>query len=113
MFKKKPAKSKVDDDAVSLRLRVRNVMDGRLVTLIMTSLTLYALFGDDFRLWFFSQTIDIYFYSFLNVALIMFLMEILINSCVQDEFKYSFFFWLDIVATLSLLPDIQFIVILF
>jgi hypothetical protein len=43
----------------------------------------------------------------------MFLMEIMINSCVQDDFKYSFFFWLDIIATLSLLPDIQFIVILF
>lgn len=25
---------------------------------------------------------------------------------VQAEFKYSFFFWLDIIATLSLIPDI-------
>ncbi len=88
-------------------------MDGKIVTIIMTSLTLFALFGDDFRLWFFTQTIDIYFYSFLTFALFMFLMEIMINSCVQDGFKYSFFFWLDIIATLSLLPDIQFIVILF
>jgi hypothetical protein len=88
-------------------------MDGKIVTIIMTSLTLFALFGDDFRLWFFTQTIDIYFYSFLTFALFMFLMEIMINSCVQDDFKYSFFFWLDIIATLSLLPDIQFIVILF
>lgn len=88
-------------------------MDGKIVTIIMTSLTLFALFGDDFRLWFFTQTIDIYFYCFLTFALFMFLMEIMINSCVQDDFKYSFFFWLDIIATLSLLPDIQFIVILF
>jgi hypothetical protein len=28
---------------------------------------------------------------------------------VQIDFKYSFFFWLDIIATLSLIPDIQWI----
>jgi hypothetical protein len=113
MLKKKPQNKKVDDDEVPIRQRVREVMDGKIVTVVMTSLTLFALFGDDFRLWFFSYTIDMYFYSFLTVALVMFLMEIMVNSCVQDEFQYSFFFWLDIIATLSLLPDIQFIVILF
>lgn len=40
----------------------------------------------------------------------MFSTEILINSCVVDDFKYSFFFWLDIIATLSLIPDIAWIV---
>lgn len=35
----------------------------------------------------------------------------MINSGVQDDFKYSFFFWLDIIATVSLLPDIEFIVL--
>jgi hypothetical protein len=25
-----------------------------------------------------------------------------------DDFKFSFFFWLDIIATISLLPDISF-----
>lgn len=28
---------------------------------------------------------------------------------VKEDFKYSFFFWLDIIATLSLIPDIQWI----
>jgi hypothetical protein len=34
---------------------------------------------------------------------------LLINSCIADDFKWSFFFWLDIIATLSLLPDVSFI----
>jgi hypothetical protein len=36
----------------------------------------------------------------------LFSIEILINSMVVDGFKYSFFFWLDLIATLSLIPDI-------
>ena len=54
MLKKKPQNKKVEDDEVPIRQRVREVMDGKIITVIMTSLTLFALFGDDFRLWFFS-----------------------------------------------------------
>jgi hypothetical protein len=39
----------------------------------------------------------------------MFTTEIMINSIVIEDFKYSFFFWLDIIATLSLIPDIKWI----
>jgi len=79
-------------------------------TTIMTVLTLFALFGDDFRLWFAQKDADVYFFSILTVSFILFFFEILINSGVQDDFKYSFFFWLDIIATASLLIDIEFIV---
>jgi len=110
MFRKKAHNKKGEDDEIPIRQRVREFMDGRVVTLIMTSFTLFALFGDDFRLWFFAKIIDVYFFSVLLLALLMFLMEIMINSCVQDDFKYSFFFWLDIIATISLAPDIEFLV---
>jgi len=110
MFRKKAHNKKGEDDQVPIRQTVREFMDGKLVASIMTSLTLFALFGDDFRLWFFEKTIDVYFFSFLLFALLMFLLELMINSCVQDDFKYSFFFWLDIIATISLAPDIQFLV---
>jgi len=33
-------------------------------------------------------------------------MEILFGSIVLEDFKYSFFFYLDIIATLSLVNDI-------
>jgi len=29
---------------------------------------------------------------------------------VDDEFKYSFFFWLDIIATLSLILDVPWLI---
>jgi len=77
----------------------------------MTFLTLFALFGDDFRLWFFDKGSDPYFFGVLTVSLVLFALEILFNACVLDDFKYSFFFWLDIIATASLIPDIDFLVI--
>ena len=106
--KKDPAKKKFgDDDEVPVRQKVREFVEGKLITVIMTLLTLFALFGDDFRLWFFTKGADPFFFAVLCLAFVLFFLEILINSCVLDDFKYSFFFWLDIVATFSLLPDID------
>lgn len=99
-----------DDDEITIRMRVREIIEGKVVTTIMTIVTIFALFGDDFRLWFFDSYIDPYFYGALVISLILFGFEILLNSCVVDDFKYSFFFWLDIVATLSLVVDIAWIV---
>ena len=99
-----------DDDEVTIRMRSREFVEGKIVTTVMTIVTLFALFGDDFRLWFFESWIDPYFYSVLSLCFVLFALEILLNSCVVDDFKYSFFFWLDIVATLSLIVDIVWLV---
>lgn len=71
--------------------------------------TIYVLFGDDIRLWFTPKSADPYFYGGICLSLLLFTVEILINSCVVDDYKYSFFFWLDVIATLSLIPDIGWI----
>lgn len=76
----------------------------------MTFLTIFALFGDDIRLWFFDEEVDQMFFLILTLSFLLFALEIMINACVIDDFKYSFFFWLDIIATASLIPDIDFLV---
>ena len=76
------------------------------MTIIMTVTTLFALFGDDIRLWQTDKNADIFFFIGLIISLILFSLELLLQSCVVDDFKYSFFFWLDFIATLSLIPDI-------
>jgi len=43
------------------------------------------------------------------LSLVLFTLELLVQSCVVDDFKYSFFFWLDFIATASLIPDIVWI----
>lgn len=39
----------------------------------------------------------------------LFSLEILLNTIVMEDFKYSYFFWLDIIATVSLVFDINMI----
>jgi hypothetical protein len=75
----------------------------------MAAVTLFALFGDDFRLWFTTMKADVYIDAALIFSLIAFTVEILVNSCVVDDFKYSFFFWLDIIATVSICVDVTLI----
>jgi len=75
----------------------------------MSCVTLFALVGDDIRLWITDKEADTPFNSGLLLSFIMFTTEILLNTVVIDEFKYSFFFWLDIIATLSVVIDIPWI----
>lgn len=39
----------------------------------------------------------------------LFILELVANSVVLDDYKFSFFFWLDVVAVLSMIPDIPYI----
>ena len=60
-------------------------------------------------MWLFSEGADPYFFVGYIIALILFSLEILLTCLVDQGYKYSFFFWLDILATLSLIPDINWI----
>ena len=95
-----------DDEAEPVRQQVREVVEGKFITSLMTFITIFALFGDDIRNWLTTKEADDYFFVGLVISFILFSAELLVNSCVVDDFKYSFFFWLDFVATLSLVPDI-------
>lgn len=65
-----------------------------------------TLFQDDIRLIATEKPADIYFHSALMISFILFAMEVFFGSIVLEDFKYSFFFYLDIIATLSLVNDI-------
>lgn len=89
-----------------MRQRVREIIEGKYITILMSVTTVFALFGDDLRLWLTTKDADPYFYAGLSVSFVLFALEIFINSCVLNDFKFSFFWWLDIIATLSLISDI-------
>lgn len=61
------------------------------------------------RLWLTDKETDDYFFAALTLSLILFSLELMILSCVKDDFKYSLLFWLDFIATASLLQDISWI----
>ncbi|CEL96628.1 unnamed protein product [Vitrella brassicaformis CCMP3155] len=99
-------KEGTDEIAASLEAFI----DGRFMTILMTFVTIFALFGDDVRLAGFYKPSDPYFYALFLISLLLFAFELIINSITKENYKWSFFFWLDIIATLSLVPDIPWVV---
>jgi len=84
-------------------------LDTTLVTVTMTIVTLYALFGDDVRLLFFEKSADNTFYTLTFISLIMFSIEIIFSSIAKEDYFNSFYFWLDFISTISLITDIGWI----
>jgi len=83
------------------------VLDHKMFTYIMTALTIYALFGDDMRLLFFPKSADFTFNVLTSISMFAFIFEIVVSSTAKrDEYLFSFYFWLDVTATISLILDI-------
>ena len=84
-------------------------LESKWVSFTMTLVTVYALFAVDIRdLATHSQT-DPIFFSFSSAAMFLFLIELLLSAFAKPDYLWSFYFWLDLVGTLSLLPDIGWI----
>lgn len=76
---------------------------------IMFILTVYALIGDDIRLASTPQAADLWFNIVTIVAFLLFAFELLASCIGKDDYFLGFFFWLDLVATCSLILDITWV----
>ena len=83
------------------------------------SVTVFVLFGDDIRLLLCPPSYDAVF-GFLNGgAFFLFLLELILTSWAKSDFTkgifkvkgymFGFFFWLDLLAILSMLPNLTWI----
>ena len=72
-------------------------------------MTIYALFSDDLRVMFFNENADIKFDVITLIAITLFTIEIVISTLTVEAYYKSFFMYLDIISTLSLIFDIQFL----
>ena len=86
--------------------RIAAFIDGTRVTLFMTAVTLWTLFGDDIRLLAFAQEDDRIFVYVVYVCFFLFALEMILACVAKRDYPFSFFFWLDTMATMSLLIDI-------
>ena len=75
---------------------------------LMGILTVFALFGDDLRLAFCPPDSDESFTIISCIALFAFILEFGLQNYVRPEYRGNFYFWLDLVSTLSLVTDIPF-----
>lgn len=77
---------------------------------VMGLITIYALVGEDLRMASYtSKYDDLYFNIVTIVALNLFSFEMVCSCIGKDDYFLSFFFFLDLVATSSLLLDITWV----
>ncbi len=85
----------------------RKILDNKSMSIFMTLATIWALFGDDVRVLAFPMEYDEIFVGVAIALIVLFALET-IMSCFAKGRKYvfGFYFWLDIIACLSLFMDV-------
>lgn len=74
---------------------------------MVTLLTIFALFGDDLNTVLFDKTADYGFDVAQLVIMGVFLMETVLSSIAINGYLFSFFFWLDLLSSVSMLMDVN------
>ena len=72
-------------------------------------LVFYALFADDFRTIVLPKSADYYMDSITVVCIFVFSSEVLVSIVIRKGYFNSFFFYLDILSTLTLFFDITYV----
>ena len=83
------------------------VLEHKYVQLVMAVVTLYALFGDDFRAATAPITADLTFTNTSFFVLCLYTVEVLLNCWAKPNYVGGFYFWLDFVSTASLIMDVS------
>ena len=84
-------------------------IDSHYTLAIMTFMTLFALFARDLKIAFCPISVDFTFDLIQLLIMCIFTLEIILTAISKEEYLWSFFFWLDVIATLSIIQDIGFI----
>ena len=85
-------------------------LDSTAVVVIMALVTIFVLIGDDIKSLFLPWNYDYGFDCTKTFCFAVFIMEIILSCAAKKEYILSFFFWLDLVSTFSLIQDIGFII---
>lgn len=90
-------------------LQVINHLCSLKYQVVISIFTLYSLFFDDFRTAVFEAEADIYF-DIIGLAIMgVFIIEIVVSCFVVSGYFLSFFFFLDVISTVSMIFDVSFI----
>lgn len=87
------------------KLGIRKFLDHYITVIFMTLITIYALFFEDIRVLAFDPKYDDIFYGITSAGIVLFTIEIMLASYAIPNYPLHFFFYLDIISTLSMVPD--------
>ena len=73
---------------------------------MMSVVTFYALFADDFRILLFPKSADLTFDVLTILAMALYLVELVLGFLAFENYLVSFYFWVDLISLLSMVPDL-------
>jgi hypothetical protein len=85
-------------------------VDSNYFVIFFMILTVFIMFINDIQIGFLPKSVDYVIDILLTITFALFFFEIILNCIVIKEYFNSFFFWLDVISTLSILQDIGFII---
>eukprot|EP00927_Polykrikos_kofoidii_P007052 TRINITY_DN12881_c0_g1_i2.p1 TRINITY_DN12881_c0_g1~~TRINITY_DN12881_c0_g1_i2.p1 ORF type:complete len:814 (+),score=178.06 TRINITY_DN12881_c0_g1_i2:68-2443(+) len=84
----------------------RTVVDNKYFVAFTTCLTIWALSGDDVRMFFTNIAFDPIYNVIVCLMLFVFTVEVVLSCIGKDDYFPSFFFVLDVVSTATLILDV-------
>ena len=89
----------------NLRHAIFSLINHKVFLLISTIIVLIALFANDFKYVFFYSNADSVFDGIYIFILIIFMAEIIISVFIIDYYIFGFYFWIDIISTMSMILE--------
>jgi hypothetical protein len=87
------------------RLQLKYMIEHPVTQIVMAIITLYSLFFDDIRIICLPKSVDNAFFGLTLFSFIAYCIEVVLACVAIDGYFNSFFFWLDVVSTITMLPD--------
>ena len=86
------------------------LLENKWTVSVMMVVTIYALFFDDIRILFLPPEADLICDWITIVCIGLYTIELVLGCILIEGYFLSFFFWLDLVAAVSMIPDVGFLV---
>jgi len=84
-----------------------NIVENKYVVIFTMVLTFWALVGDDLRLIYSTQNENPFFDWLVVFTMMCFALELVLSCLGKPDYFMGFFFWLDLLSTVSLILDIS------
>ena len=107
--KENETETKSDTKGVKKENFIRNLLDNNFTVGLMSIATIYVLFANDIKFMFMPISADWHINLFYVVCLCLFVIEIILLMIAKGNYIFSFFFWMDVISTLSIIFDIDWI----
>lgn len=99
---------KVKDEEKNKKIvMIDNFIESKTFQVPVTLLTIYALFFGDIKFLISTNEADGVFDAITFICMGVFILEIILSMLVKPHYTFSFFFWLDIVSTVTLIFDLS------